>query len=209
MGRVRAHSRSALSIATALALGAATAGALPPRYDHVVVLVLENSSYSQVPGDTAGANAPYLNDTLAAEGTKLSGFYGLNHPSAPNYSEMFAGYDNGAAVLALAPGWPLTTPTLGGALRQKGYSFAGYSQSMPSIGYTGISDGSTATPYASRHNPWVNWQNDAANASPNQLPSTTNLRFVDFPAAGNYAQLPNLPFVVPDDKNTMRNGATP
>src|SRR5260221_3147120 len=171
MGQVRAHSRSALSIAAALSLGATTARALPPRYDHVVVLVLENSSYSQVLGDTAGANAPYLNDTVAAEGTKLSGFYGLRHPSAPNYSELFAGYDNGAAVLALAPGWPLTTPNLGAALRQKGYSFAGYSQSMPSIGYTGISDGSTATPYAILHKPLVNWPNDAANASSNRVPS--------------------------------------
>ncbi|MDB5324062.1 MAG: acid phosphatase [Phycisphaerales bacterium] len=192
-----------------MSLGAATARALPPRYDHVVVVVLENSSYSQVLGATAGANAPYLNGTLAAEGTRLSGFYGVHHPSVQNYGELFAGYDTGATNTALAPNWPLTTPNLGAELRQNGFSFAGYSQSMPSIGYTGISDGSTATPYASRHNPWVNWQNNAANASPNQLPSTTNVRFSDFPAAANYAQLPTVAFVVPDNDNNMHNGATP
>lgn len=209
MGQVRARSLSTISVAAALSLGSPIARALPPRYDHVVVLVLENSTYSQVLGDTAGTNAPYLNDTLAAEGTKLSAFYGLHHPSVQNYAELFAGYDTGATGFALAPNWPLTTPNLGAALRQNGYSFAGYSESMPSIGYTEISDGSPATPYASRHNPWVNWQNDAPNAGPNQLPSTTNLRFADFPAAANYAQLPTVAFVVPDNNNNMHNGGIP
>ena len=79
---MRAGWLSAVCVMSAVSLRAAVARALPPRYDHVVVVVMENSSYSEILGDTAGMNAPYLNDTLAAEGAKLSAFYGLHHPSA-------------------------------------------------------------------------------------------------------------------------------
>jgi hypothetical protein len=182
--------------------------ALPPRYDHVVIVVEENSSYDQVLGSNAATLAPYLNNVLAVEGTKFTGMYALHHPSAQNYSEMFAGYDNGMTDAAPAPNRPLSTPNLGAQLRQNHFLFAGYSESMPSVGFTGTSSGSVATPYASRHNPWMNWQNDAPDAMPNQLPAITNLRFTDFPAPSNYANLPTVAFVIPDCNHDMHNGTT-
>ena len=182
--------------------------ALPPRYDHVVIVVEENSSYDQVLGSNGATLAPYLNYVLAAEGTKFSGMYALHHPSAQNYSQMFAGYDNGMTDAAPAPNRPLSTPNLGAQLRQNHFLFAGYSESMPSVGFTGTSSGSVSTPYASRHNPWMNWQNDAPDASPNQLPGITNLRFADFPSPSNYASLPTVAFVIPDCNHDMHNGST-
>src|SRR5256885_5914570 len=109
--------------------------ALPPRYDHVVIVVEENSSYDQVLGSNAATIAPYLNNVLATEGTKFTGMYALHHPSAQNYSELFAGYDNGMTDAAPAPNRPLSTPNLGAQLRQNHFPFAGYSQSMPSVGF--------------------------------------------------------------------------
>jgi hypothetical protein len=67
----------------------------------------------------------------------------------------------------------------------------------------------SAEPYARRHNPWVNWQNDAPDAHPNQLPSTTNLRFDDFPTPAIFASLPTVSFVVPDNLHNMHDGARP
>src|SRR5438552_6011499 len=135
--------------------------ALPPRYDHIVIVVEENSSYDQILGSNGATLAPYINNVLAAEGTKFTGVYALHHPSAQNYSEVFAGYDNGMTDSAPAPGRPLGGPNLGAQLRQNRLAFAGYSESMPSVGFTGTSSGSVSSPYASRHNPWMNWQNDA------------------------------------------------
>src|SRR4051812_4091907 len=78
--------------ATGLAAAALTwqesAGAATiPRYDHVIVVVLENHGYPQVIGDAA---APYLT-SLAFGGARLKSFYAITHPSQPNYFAMFSG----------------------------------------------------------------------------------------------------------------------
>ena len=149
------------------------------------------------------ADTPYLN-TLAAQGAVLSDDYAFIHTSAPNYGEIFAGNDNGIQDGVLPPG-PFTTPNLAAELRHTGYTFAGYAQSMPSIGFTGLTSGA----YTRGHNPWVNWQNDAANATPNQLPTAINLPFTYFPTtADGFAQLPTVSFVTPDNDHNMHNGAT-
>ena len=176
------------------------ANALPPRYDHVVVVTLENINGNEV---TGSASTPYLN-MLASQGAVLSDAYAFIHTSAPNYGELFAGSDNGIKDGVIPPA-PFTTPNLAAELRLNGYSFTGYAQSMPSIGYTGL----TAGAYTRGHNPWVNWQNDAADASPNQIPSAINLPFTYFPTtAAGFAQLPTVSFVTPDNDNNMHNGST-
>src|SRR4051794_6834944 len=129
----------------------------PPRFDHVVVVVLENINSNEILGNTT--QAPYLN-LLATQGAALTNNYGLIHTSAPSYGELFAG-DASGLVDGVIPPAPLTSINLAAELRQNGYTFAGYAQSMPSVGYTG----STSGAYTRGHNPWVNWQNDAPDAS--------------------------------------------
>jgi hypothetical protein len=189
-----------LAGSTAILAQPAQAQSLPPRYDHVVLVMFENINANETIGS---ANTPYLN-TLASQGAVLTDDYAFIHTSAPNYGEIFAGDANGIQDGVLPPG-PFTTPNLGAELSHNGYSFTGYAQSMPSIGYTGL----TAGPYTRGHNPWVNWQNDAANATPNQLPSAINLPFTFFPTtADGFAQLPTVSFVTPDNDNNMHNGST-
>ncbi|SDO13332.1 hypothetical protein SAMN05216368_11114 [Cryobacterium flavum] len=50
----------------------------PPRPAHVVIVVLENHSYSQV------ANEPYLT-SLRAKSAVMTNSHGVTHPSQPNY----------------------------------------------------------------------------------------------------------------------------
>jgi hypothetical protein len=85
------------------------------------------------------------------------------------------------------------TPNLYTLLAGSNYSFIGYSQSQPSDGYTG--DGSGAYPYAARHNPWKSFVN---------VPASSNLTFASFPS--NFASLPTVSYVVPDDLNNMHDG---
>jgi acid phosphatase len=60
------------------------AAALPlraiPAYDHVVVVVLENHSYQEI----LNGPAAWLN-RLRAQGANITGAYGIQHPSQPNY----------------------------------------------------------------------------------------------------------------------------
>lgn len=183
------------------AASAAVAQTLPPRYDHVVVVVLENINGNEIIGNTTGA--PYLAN-LAAQGAYISTDVGFIHTSAPNYGELFAGADNGITDNAIPPSI-FTTPNLRAELRQKGYTFNGYAQSMPSVGYTGLASGA----YVRGHNPWVNWQNDSPSATANQLPSSVNLPFTYFPTnAAGFSQLPTVSFVTPDNDHNMHNGST-
>src|SRR5689334_15658579 len=92
-----------------LAFGAFAQQALPPRFDHVVVVILENLDRDDLIGSPA---APYVN-SLAADGTTFTGMYGLTHPSSANYGELFSGFHNGMTDGAPPPGAPLSTPNLG------------------------------------------------------------------------------------------------
>ncbi|HLN77682.1 MAG TPA: alkaline phosphatase family protein [Nocardioidaceae bacterium] len=66
-----------------------TAGrsAQAPRLDHVFVIMLENHSQSSVIGN---ANAPFMN-RLAKKNVIADHYYGVTHPSMPNYIAAIAG----------------------------------------------------------------------------------------------------------------------
>ncbi len=183
------------AICFALCPGVATAA---PTWDHVVVVIEENHSFSQVIGS---ANAPYLN-ALAVGGATLNSMYAITHPSQPNYLQFFSGANQGVTnnndTSALAP---FSTPNLGAELLAAGQTFVGYSENMPVAGYTGFdADGGL---YARRHNPWVNWQANDAPTS-NHLAPTTNQPFTAFPT--DFSQLPTVSIVVPNNQNNMHDG---
>jgi acid phosphatase len=60
--------------------------------DHIVIVVEENHDADQVLGNP---NAPYINGTLVANGVVYTNAHGTDHPSQPNYLELFAGANPG------------------------------------------------------------------------------------------------------------------
>jgi phosphatidylinositol-3-phosphatase len=208
--------------AVALLAVAARAGALPTP-DHVVVVILENHSYSQIVGS---ADAPFINQ-LAVSGANFtndplldplatrSGSHATDHPSQPNYLQLYSGSNQnvvqdgypGSLDEPFSTSPPFTTPNLGAALFSAGYTFATYSESLPAVG----SDAETSPDnYARKHNPAVNWQNDVA-PTINQLPSTANQPFTTFSSIaagpGGFDALPTVSFVVPNQDNDMHDGS--
>jgi hypothetical protein len=185
----------------AAALAACVAGvnsvrAAIPTPDHVVIVIEENHSADAVLGN---ATAPYING-LAGQGQSFTKFFGISHPSQPNYLQLFSGQSQGVIDDALPAGTPFTTPNLGAAL--PGKSFTGFSEDLPAVGDNSISSGN----YVRRHNPWVNWQNDVA-PSAYQLPSTTNQPFTAFPtSAAGFSLLPKVSVVVPNLQDDMHDG---
>ena len=100
---------------------------------------------------------------------------------------------------------------LGAALKNAGYRFATYSESLPSVGYDGDSytTDSTQNQYQRKHNPVANWMNDV-NTTVNQLPSSVNQPFTTFQnmsrIRNGFANLPTVSFVVPNEQNDMHDG---
>src|SRR3954469_3949602 len=113
----------------------ATATTAVPRPDHVVVVVMENHSNTEVIGNAA---APYIN-SLAAEGANFSQSYAITHPSQPNYLALFSGSTQ--AVTDNSCPHTFGTANLGAELIAESLSFTGYAESMPYDGYTGCSSG--------------------------------------------------------------------
>src|SRR5438270_392857 len=86
---LRSLRRLLVSLA-ALAAGPAYADLLPVP-DHVVVVIEENHSYSSIIGNSM---APYINQ-LAKTGALFTNSYGIEHPSQPNYLQLFSGSNQG------------------------------------------------------------------------------------------------------------------
>lgn len=215
--------RSLVSCAAGLLLcAAASSPALAqsvPGYSHVVLVIDENKNDTEIRGS---ALAPYINNVLLPGSADLTHFVAEQHPSQPNYLQLFSGSDQGVkqdglpgtsaepGTLAAPP--PFHTPNLGREILDSGHTFASFSETLPSVGFTGetFSPDPTLNEYVRKHNPAVEWQDDAAtNASnPNALPSSVNRAFTDFPTdAAGFASLPSFSLVVPNEQNDMHDGS--
>lgn len=160
-----------------------------PTPAHVVVVVEENRSYTNIIGNRS---APYIN-SLAGGGASMTQSFAETHPSEPNYLALFAGStfglkENNCPVNAG------NTPNLGSQLLAAGYTFRGYAESLPAVGSVVCSAGN----YVRKHAPWVNFSN---------IPGPYSLPFSAFPGPSNYASLPTVSFVIPNADNDMHDGS--
>jgi phosphatidylinositol-3-phosphatase len=77
-------------------------------------------------------------------------------------------------------------------------SFGGYSESLPSVGFTGDKAKDKDGVYRRKHNPWVNFSN---------VPISVNMRWKDFPSkAADFDTLPTVSIVVPNMQHDMHDG---
>jgi phosphatidylinositol-3-phosphatase len=159
-----------------------------PQPDHIVIVIAENQAYSAL---LENPEAAYIN-ALASQGALFTNSFALTHPSQPNYLGFFAGDTFGVGNECLDP---FAAPNLGTALIDAGFTFIGYSESQPRVGYR-VCDESADYPYAKRHNPWASLRN---------VPEDSNRPFTDFPS--DYSNLPTVAIVVPNMLNNMHDGS--
>lgn len=176
---------SALLPIPRLALAAATL----PAYTHVVVVIEENRSQANIIGNKA---APFIN-ALAAGGAMMAQSFAETHPSEPNYLALFAGSTFGLTKDS-CPVDVGAQPNLASELLAAGRTFGGYAEDLPAVGSTACSAGK----YARKHVPWVNFSN---------VPASISVPFSAFPGPGNYASLPTVSFVIPNNDNNMHDGS--
>ena len=187
LGLVGAVASAAL-IAIPLVPRVGLAAAAIPQPAHVVIVVEENRSESNIIGSKS---TPFIN-ALAAKGANMAQSFAEAHPSEPNYLALFAGSTFGLTKDA-CPVNGGNTPNLASELLAAGDTFIGYAEGLPAVGSTACSAGK----YARKHVPWANFSN---------VPPANSLPFSAFPM-GNYANLPTVSFVIPNNDDNMHDGS--
>jgi acid phosphatase len=163
------------------------AGVLPTP-SHVVIVIEENRSQANIIGNKS---APFIN-ALAAGGAMMAQSFAETHPSEPNYLALFAGNTFGVTK-DVCPVNAAAAPNLASELLAAGYTFGGYAEDLPAVGSPVCSAGK----YARKHVPWANFSN---------VPPANSVPFSAFPM-GNYANLPTVSFVIPNNDNNMHDGS--
>jgi hypothetical protein len=165
-----------------------------PIFPHVLIVVEENHSFSDVIGN---ASMPYLN-SLASTNSLATQYYADAHPSLPNYFELTVGA--GTSITGSegdAYNGVVSQDNLVRALTAAGKTWKCYAESLPSAGYLGGDDGA----YLQHHNPFVylsDVQNSAAQAG-NIVP------FTQFASDISSNSLPDYAFIVPNVYDDAHN----
>lgn len=154
-----------------------------PSFSNVVVVMLENTSYSDVIGATS---MPYLN-SLAQKYSLATSYYANTHPSIGNYFMVTTGQIvtnddtfNGT----------VSADNVVRELTAAGKTWKSYAESLPAVGYTGGDQGA----YLRHHNP-MTFFSDVLNSATQQTNLVPFTQFAVDLAAGN---LPNYSLVIPN-----------
>lgn len=143
--------RSLVAVLAAFTFAGGIAQAAVPRFDHVVIIMLENHSAKSIVGNP---DAPKITALALAHGY-ASAYYGVTHPSLPNYIAITSGnnwYSNSDD-----PSQRFDHRNLVDQLEGHHISWKAYLQSMPAVGFMGEfypRDEANAL-YVIRHNPFM------------------------------------------------------
>ena len=174
-------------------------------FKHVVVVIEENHSFSEVVGDP---NMPYFNNTLVSEGALMTDSHGATHPSEPNYLALFDGSFYGIQDDNCTNTVPAHSDNLAEELMEHHKTFAIYSEDLPAQGSTTCtftpdallaSTGDASAGYRMKHNPYVFFQIEGT------LAPEGNKTFAQFPQ-GDFDDLPTVSYVVPDQWHDEHDG---
>jgi hypothetical protein len=172
------------------------------RFDHVYVIVLENRDFDEA---IDARDAPFLNELSRTQGLATR-YYGVAHPSLPNYLAMIGGdsffirdddpscfasdlkRDRGQAC------HEVVGETLVDQLEKKGLTFALYAQGLQGAG--DLAQGHPDYPrheYAQKHNPFAYYETIATNKE--RLSRLKPMTELDRDLEG---EAPSFAFIVPD-----------
>jgi hypothetical protein len=186
-----------MAVAATSALGKAGPSAPKGRLlDHVFVIMLENHSYSSVIDDP---NAPYIT-SLAHQYGMATNYYGVTHPSEPNYVATISGSNWG--MNNDNPSNTFNHWNIVDELERSHLSWAAYMESMPSAGYTGQQYPANAALYANKHNPFVLF--DDIRSNPARLAKIKP--YSDFAADMQSQNVPNFVWITPNQCHDMHGG---
>lgn len=166
-------------------------------FDHVFVIMMENTSYSSLIGNS---NAPWINQAAQTYGLAKN-YYGVTHPSQPNYIAATSGSTNGVAD---DNDITIDVPNIVDQLESHDRTWKAYMQSY-SLCTSPTAHACGNQLYERKHNPFISYADVQNNTS-----RVANI--VDFSqlatdlSSGN---VPNYVWISPDQCHDMHGRFSP
>ncbi len=167
------------------------------NYQHVFVIMMENTGYDTLIGNP---NAPWINAAAEKYGLATN-YFGVTHPSQPNYIAATSGSTNGVAN---DNDTTIDVPNIVDQLESHGKSWKAYMQSY-SLCTTPLAHVCGNQLYERKHNPFISYadvQSDPARVA----------NIVDFSQLGTDLASDNVPdyvWISPDQCHDMHGRAAP
>ncbi|CEJ83144.1 hypothetical protein VHEMI03167 [[Torrubiella] hemipterigena] len=183
-------------VASATAATVPTSNVKGAAFDRLAIIYFENENYAKSAGDTNFA-------WLAKKGIKLTNYFGVTHPSQPNYvasvgGDYFGLPGDGHAEL------PSNVASIVDLLESKSISWAHYQEDMPYTGFMAESyknQKNGRNDYVRKHNPAVHYHSVTDNAARlGQLKnlSRTDTKHSEFHKDLAADKLPQWMFITPN-----------
>ena len=186
-----------LIAAVVLLVGTAAAPAASPRppseppFSHVFVIMMENTGIEALLNNP---NAPWINQAVKTYGV-AGNYYGVTHPSQPNYIAATAGTRAGVPDDSDVT---VDLPNIVDQLESHGKSWKGYMQGY-ALCTTKLAHACGNQLYERKHNPFVSFT-DVQN-SPERMANLVDFSQFSADLASN--QVPDYSWISPDQCNDM------
>jgi hypothetical protein len=167
------------------------AGSAVPVFRHAIVIVFENHETQAVNGT---GDAPTF-DALGRAYARLTRYYGVTHPSLPNYLTLVSGSAQG--ITTDCTDCAVNARNLADTLEAAGKTWKTYAEGLPTPGFTG----SRAGKYVKRHDPFLYFEDVVGD--PARLSRVVPLS--GFRADLRANMLPDFSLVVPDVCHDMHD----
>lgn len=161
------------------------------NYQHVFVIMMENTSYSSLIGNS---NAPWINQTAVTFGVATD-YHGVIHPSQPNY----VAATSGQTGLDTDADETLDVPNIVDQLEGAGKTWRDYQESLSLCGGNKLAHACGNQLYERKHNPFVSYKDVQTN--PARMANVVDLSQLDADLASGNA--PDYVWISPNQCNDM------
>ena len=177
--------------------GASTsaAGGHVKNFKHIFVIMMENTGIEALQGNP---NAPWINQAMQTYAV-AGNYYGVTHPSQPNYIASTAGTtqgvpnDNDVTV---------NLPNIVDQLEAKGHSWKAYMQSLSLCNGNKLASSCGNQLYERKHDPFVSFSDVQSN--PARMANIVDLSQLDSDLASKDGKaVPDYAWISPDQCNDM------
>jgi phospholipase C len=191
----------ALVVPSALAVGAGSGNGSRSdlkNFQHVFVIMMENTSYKSLIGNP---NAPWINFAAANYGLATN-YFGVAHPSQPNYIAATSGSTNGVVN---DNDITIKVPNIVDQLEAGGKTWKAYMQSLSLCGGNLLAHACGNQLYERKHNPFVSYQDIQSN--PARMANIVDFSQFATDLANN--NVPDFSWISPDQCHDMHGRAGP
>ncbi|MCL4357992.1 alkaline phosphatase family protein [Patescibacteria group bacterium] len=168
---------------------------------HIFIIMMENRTYSSIVGNPS---APYLN-SLIAHSALATNYFGVTHPSLPNYLAVTSGSTDSTTTDCNPPGAGciVNVTNIADSIQNSGRTWKAYAEGMPSPCYM---LNNLSTNFATKHVPFLYYNDIVSN---NQRCDSHVVSYSQLATDLKSAQTtPNFAFITPNLCNDMHDCST-